>query len=104
MGSLVLALCFGVSVKAQAQYRAQASAGASLEGKSAQGTLTVTATVVSSVGIVMGIHGEQVLIVANAPAAKDNVLALTAVQTASPNAAADQRKTKKNVPKHPDLP
>jgi len=45
-----------------------------------QGTLTVTATVVTSVGIIAGPNGEQILVVANAPDSADNVsqLILTA--------------------------
>lgn len=52
-----------------------------MDGKSAQGTLTVTATVVSSVGVLIGPNGEQVLVVANAPAERDSTMVLIAVQT-----------------------
>jgi hypothetical protein len=55
----------------------------STEGKSAQGALTVTATVVSSVGILIGPDGEQVLVVANPPAATDNMSVLTAASAAT---------------------
>jgi hypothetical protein len=44
----------------------------------------VTATVVSSVGFVIGPNGEQVLIVANAPTG-DNKLVFTPLQTQPPD-------------------
>jgi hypothetical protein len=77
---LALVFCVSLSPLAHAQQRGQPATGGSLDGKSAQGSLTVTAIVVSSVGIVVGPNGEQVLVVANAPAG-DNTL--TPVQTAS---------------------
>jgi hypothetical protein len=45
----------------------------------AEGRLTVTATVVSSVGLVMGPDGEQRMIVANAADPRDNVSRLQPV-------------------------
>jgi hypothetical protein len=48
---------------------------------SAQGNLTVTATVVASVGVVIGPDGEQRLIFANAADPSDNVSRLQAVRT-----------------------
>jgi hypothetical protein len=42
-------------------------------GNSAQGQLTVTVTIVASVGLVTGPDGVQRLVVANAPDAADNV-------------------------------
>jgi len=75
-----LALCLYVSAMARAQPPSQPVAAASVEGKSAQGTLTVTATVVSSLGFVIGPNGEQALIVANSPAG-DNKLLSNPVQT-----------------------
>lgn len=48
----------------------------------AEGRLTVTATVVSSVGLVMGPDGEQRIIVANAVDPRDNVSRLQSVQMA----------------------
>lgn len=47
----------------------------------AQGNLTVIATVVSSVGLVIGPDGEQRMIVANAADPSDNVSRLRATQT-----------------------
>lgn len=49
----------------------------------AQGSLTVTATVVSSVGLVIGPDGEQRLIVANAADPADNVSFLQRTQAVS---------------------
>ncbi|HZD93146.1 MAG TPA: hypothetical protein VE133_02770, partial [Candidatus Sulfotelmatobacter sp.] len=46
---------------------------------SAQGTLTVTATIVSSVGLVTGPDGEQHLFLANSPDPADNVARLRPV-------------------------
>jgi hypothetical protein len=84
-----LALVFGISLTARvnAQQRGQPATAGSLDGKFAQGSLTVTATVVSSVGVLIGPNGEQVLVVANAPA-RDNMVALTPVQTEPPEVAA----------------
>ena len=65
---------------ASAQEKSLVSGSPAFEGKSAQGQLTVTATVVSSVGIVIGPNGERVLVVANAPAGKDNLSAISAVR------------------------
>jgi len=50
-------------------------------GGSAEGRLTVTLTVVSSVGLVVGSNGEQRMIVANAVDPKDNVSRLQPVVT-----------------------
>jgi hypothetical protein len=47
----------------------------------AQGNLTVTVTVVASVGVVIGPDGEQRLIVANAADPSDNVSRLQPVPT-----------------------
>jgi len=74
-----------VSANAGAQQRSQVTTEGSAEGKSAQGTVTVTVTVASSVGILIGPNGEQILVVANAPAAH-NMMVLTAVPTAMPAA------------------
>lgn len=78
--NLALVFCISLAPRADAQQRGQPATAGSLDGKSAQGTLTVTATVVPSVGIVIGPNGEQVIVVANAPA-EDNILA--AMQTVS---------------------
>ena len=48
----------------------------------AHGQLTVTLTVVSSVGVVMDASGQPKLIVANAPDPADNVSALNVVRLA----------------------
>jgi hypothetical protein len=55
--------------------RAPSSAG----GGGAEGRLTVTATVVSSVGLVVGPDGEQKMVVANAADPRDNVSRLQPV-------------------------
>jgi len=72
----MLVFCLGLTARTNAQRIA--------DSKSAQGSLTVTATVVSSVGIVIGPNGEQVLVVANAPAG-DNKLVFTPVWTPPPD-------------------
>jgi hypothetical protein len=58
----------------QIQPRSQRPAG------SAEGTLAVTATVVSSTGVVIGPDGQQQIIVANAADQKGNALPLQAEQ------------------------
>lgn len=88
---LALVFCISLIPLAHAQQRGQPASGGSLDGKSAQGSLTVTAIVVSSVGIVIGPNGEQVLVVANAPAG-DNML--TPMQTASLNPNGQSKKSK----------
>ena len=73
---LALGGAFG-SFRAHAQQRATAPRpGAS----SAQGELTVTLTVVASVGIVMDADGQPRLIVANSADPADNVSSLRRVQ------------------------
>lgn len=69
-----LLLC-GMHALAQQPGRAYASRGG------AQGELTVTATVVSSVGLMIGQNGEQRITIANAVDAKDNVSRLQPVVT-----------------------
>ena len=64
------------SLAAFAQQPASPRAGGSAEGR-----LTVTMTVVSSVGLVVGPDGEQRMIVANAVDPKDNVSRLQPVVT-----------------------
>lgn len=44
-----------------------------MAGNSASGTLTVTATVVTSVGVITGEDGQQRIVIANASDAADNV-------------------------------
>src|SRR5262249_59503397 len=55
-------------------------AGAFGQRTEAQGTLTVTATVVSSVGVEVGPEGEQRIVVANAVDPRDNVSGLRVVK------------------------
>jgi hypothetical protein len=62
------------SLQARAQQPLSTRAGGSAEGR-----LTVTLTVVSSVGLVAGPDGEQRLIIANAVDPKDNVSRLQPV-------------------------
>ena len=50
------------------------------DSRRAQGSLTVTLTVVSSVGLVTGPDGQQRVVVANAVAASDNVSGLRYVR------------------------
>ncbi|MGC2697021.1 MAG: hypothetical protein WA738_14650 [Candidatus Angelobacter sp.] len=68
-------LLLGINAFAQQVF---ASAGAK---PSAQGQLTVTATVVSSVGLIVGPDGVQRMIFANAADPRDNVSQLQAVRT-----------------------
>ncbi|HLZ00007.1 MAG TPA: hypothetical protein VKT33_13180 [Candidatus Angelobacter sp.] len=49
------------------------------QGRSTQGQLTVTATVVASVGLVTGPDGIQRIVVANSPDPADNASRLTPV-------------------------
>jgi hypothetical protein len=71
---------------------------------SAQGSLTVTLTVVSSVGVVTGPDGEQRIIVANAADPKDNVSSLQMVRVVTLTPASDPQpstkpaKTKRKKP------
>ncbi|HEY2497503.1 MAG TPA: hypothetical protein VGK24_10565 [Candidatus Angelobacter sp.] len=58
---------------------AQQPKGTMQSGRSAEGTLTVTATVMASVGLVAGPDGEQRMIVANAADPRDNVSTLQPV-------------------------
>ena len=53
----------------------------------AQGTLTVTLNVASSVGLVTGPDGQQKVVVANAAATSDNVSSLRYVRLTDVNAA-----------------
>jgi hypothetical protein len=55
----------------------------SYQTASAHGTLTVTATVVTSVGLVTGPNGDPILIVANAVDSSDNVSQLIVVEAPS---------------------
>ena len=67
-----------------------------LSSGGADGRLTVTATVVASVGLVTGPDGEQHLIVANAADPRDNVSHLDAVSVKlTPVATEPEKKNKK---------
>ena len=91
----VVALFCGVQAFAQQPIFSSARGGA-------EGRLTVTATIVSSVGLVAGPDGEQRIIVANAVDPKDNVSRLQRVVTVqmAPVAAAreNQKPTKAKKP------
>jgi hypothetical protein len=54
----------------------QPKSGVPLTGASTQGTLTVSVTVVTSVGLVIGSDGEPRIVVANSVDPKDNVSSL----------------------------
>jgi hypothetical protein len=75
---MFMCLSLIVGLPAGAQEKSLAIGPQDLQGKSAHGQLTVSATVVSSVGIVIGPNGERVLVVANAPAGKDDLFWSTA--------------------------
>jgi hypothetical protein len=69
---------------------------ASSPGSGGEGHLTVTATVVSSVGLVVGPDGEQRMVVANAADPRDNVSRLQTVTVKmTPVAEASKVKAKK---------
>ena len=70
-----------------------ASLGFALSPSSAQGTLTVTAVVMSSVGLVVGADGQQRLVIANAPDPADNVSSLRMVPL-KPISASRERRAK----------
>jgi hypothetical protein len=69
---------------------AQVRGGTSYGGTSAQGTLTVTVTVVTSVGVITGPNGEQKVVIANAADPADNVSWLQAIPTNTPSAGHTQ--------------
>ena len=83
---------------AQQGFSQQADVGHAGTSGSAQGNLAVTATVVASVGIVIGPDGEQRLIVANAADPSDNVSRLQAVPTVALTSNAGSSKVD-NAPK-----
>ncbi|HEU4416309.1 MAG TPA: hypothetical protein VFT65_16090 [Candidatus Angelobacter sp.] len=92
-GVLAAALFFGTSTFAQQGFPGTR--------QSVQGQLTVVATVVSSVGMVVGPDGEQRLIVANAVDPRDNVSRLQTVRLAGiqPEKARQQREPAKQAAK-----
>jgi hypothetical protein len=83
---LLCTVILGFRALGQAQLIERASHPAMLQQTGpVEGTLTVTATVVSSVGILLGPNGERTIVVANAP---DGIW----------NIAQPQTKTKQNGP------
>ncbi|HEY1937557.1 MAG TPA: hypothetical protein VGJ33_06465 [Candidatus Angelobacter sp.] len=70
-------------------------------GRSAEGTLTVTATVMASVGLVTGPDGEQRMIVANAADPRDNVSTFQPVVRVKWMPLANNRETPKVEKKGP---
>ncbi len=76
--ALLLYASHGFAQQGFSQQPGMGHAGAS---GAAQGNLTVTVTVVASVGVVIGPDGEQRLIVANAADPADNVSRLQTVRT-----------------------
>jgi hypothetical protein len=66
----------------------------------AQGDLTVTATVVSSVGLVIGPDGQQKLVVANAADPGDNVSSLSLLSAPGPTPADSPKKVPKKRQTH----
>jgi hypothetical protein len=68
-----------------------------------EGRLTVTATVVSSVGLVVGPDGEQHMIVANAADPRDNVSRLQPVVTVKLTPVADAGENPKPKTKRKQL-
>jgi hypothetical protein len=97
-GLLLLCASNGFAQQGLSQQRSMVHMGTS---GSAQGNLTVTATVVSSVGLVMGPDGEQRMIVANAADPSDNVSRLettgmvTLTSSGDSSAIGNAPKTKK---------
>jgi hypothetical protein len=66
----------------------------------AEGRLTVTATVISSVGLVVGPDGEQRMIISNAYDPKDNVSRLQPVVTVKLMPVEDRERAKPAKKKH----
>ncbi|HJX85158.1 MAG TPA: hypothetical protein VJ723_12515 [Candidatus Angelobacter sp.] len=79
----ILLAGFVAGTPAGAQTRGVTLTPRSLAGNSAQGQLTVTVTVVASVGLVTGPDGVQRLVVANGSGPLDNVSSLKPL-TATP--------------------
>jgi len=90
--ALLLATC-GAFASGQGKSAVPAPIDAPRSGQAA-GTLTVTATVVTSVGVVLGPDGQQRIVIANAPDSADNVshFVMLAQQDKS---TADKRKKSK---------
>lgn len=64
---------------------AQGRGVTSYEGRSAQGTLTVTVTIVTSVGVITGPDGQQKVVIANAADPADNVSWLQTAASTKPS-------------------
>jgi hypothetical protein len=69
---------------------AQVRGGTSYGGGSAQGTLSVTVIVVTSVGVITEPNGEQKIVVANAVDPADNVSWLQTASTTAPSTGQTQ--------------
>jgi hypothetical protein len=89
MAAAGIALC---SLSAHAQQPSVHSTG-----RGAEGRLMVTATVVSSVGLVLSPEGEQQIVIANAADARDNVSRLQPVMAVqlTPVTDGDKKKSAK---------
>jgi len=82
---------FLVSLVCNSMAHAQVRSGTSYGGTPAQGTMTVTATVVTSVGVITDSNGEQKVVIANASDPADNVSWLQAIPANAPTAKPAQR-------------
>ncbi len=87
LAGFLLLSCFNIAAQ-------QASPAHTLISGAAQGNLTVMATVVSSVGLVIGPDGQQKLVVANADPA-DSAASLSSLSTPAPAPAVSTKKTTK---------
>lgn len=81
-GRLTLALVAGIAGSTAAAAQARNSPGPTISGLhgSAEGQLTVTLTIVPSVGVVMDPDGQPKLMVANAADPADNVSVLNLIR------------------------
>jgi hypothetical protein len=70
-------------------------------GRGAEGRLMVTAVVVSSVGLIVSADGEQQIVIANAPDARDNISRLQPAVTVHLTSVADDDKRKPAKKKQP---
>jgi len=89
---MFMCLSLTLGLPAGAQEKSLVTGPRDLQGKSAQGQLTVTATVVSSVGLVIGPNGERVLVVANAPAGKDSLTARSKIRDSAREEQSEEKK------------
>lgn len=99
LAATAFAVC-GVAWAQQVQPQPQRTA------RGAEGTITITATVVSSVGVVIGADGQQQIIVANGADAKDSAPNLAPVKvvtmTPVPKQQADAKPASSRLQKRPD--